>query len=1171
MFSGRIHSEELMEYQRYSGNINELQAESGRPVVLGGLPLPALARLLVQLVYDRPQTIFVAVPSALMAEDLVGDLSFFWPEGQERIHLFPALEAKPFLAQAAGPDSGLARQWALAQLASGDSPRLVVASAAAALRLIPEPRDVLSRTRLIQSGTELDLEELKKFLVHSGCSPVGQVESRGDFSARGDIVDIFPAGQKLPVRIELFGDFVESVRSFRIDDQRSVGRLDSLKLAPALDFSYDPESGRRAAARLEELARSAGWHGLLWEPLAEKFGQAESFSGLESWAPLFTSLVPLGASLGSARCLLYEPEELAKAGEAAWLGLANHFDRLRLEERPHLELESLWQSSEESLAWLQQRPGWRARNLALPEEPRSPAVYYRLPVELNRGLSVAPVAGRGGAGFLAPLAARVRSLLGRGFETHLVSRSAEQSRRLAEMLLEYDLSASKTLAGRGRQEEGRLSLETGQLSVGFALDVDRVAYIAEDEIFGAKGRPRRRRATEEVKGLKFASLKDLSPGDFVVHSLHGIGQYQGLVTLNLSYGQKGDFLHLVYKGGDKLYVPVELFNEVGKYVGSGDRPPSLDKLGGQSWERLKEKVKENIRQMAEELLKLYAARQITPGHAYEGRDGLLTEFAAAFDYTETPDQERAIDEVLADLAAPRPMDRLVCGDVGYGKTEVAMRAAFKVVSEKKQVAVLVPTTILAEQHGHTFEARLAPWGLRTVSLSRFKKPAEIRELLKRVAEGQVDVVVGTHRLLQKDVKFKDLGLLVIDEEHRFGVADKEKLKKLRAQVDVLAMSATPIPRSLSMSLSGIRDLSSITTPPQDRLAVQTTLLKYEDEAVCEAIDRELARGGQVFLVHNRVRDIHLWAAKFKRLMPLVRFGIGHGQMKETELEEVMTQFLNRELDVWITTTIVESGLDFPAAGTIIIDQADRFGLAQLYQLRGRVGRGNQQAYAYMMVDDPEILTADAKKRLKAILDHSELGSGYQIAMHDLQIRGSGNILGAAQSGQANLVGFEMYTQLMEEAIAELKGQPLEEEMEPEVHLGLPAYLPSDYVPDTESRLVLYRRLASAAGFEEIKALEEEMLDRFGPLPDEARSLAAMMEIKLMLKKAGVKKLESGAGGLTLSFGPGGPVNYDKIMDLVMDKNRKVRLSPGGTLFVGDVRLRSGADLPDLKKFLPGLA
>ncbi|MDR0881175.1 MAG: transcription-repair coupling factor [Candidatus Adiutrix sp.] len=1148
-----------MEYQRYNGDLSSLQPTPGRTIVLGGLPPAALARLLVQLIRHRPQTILVTVPSPLMAEDLAGDLNFFWPEGRERIHLFPALEAKPFLAQSTAPDTMAQRQWALAHLAAQDDPRLVVASAAATLRLAPEPGQALAGRRLIQSGAELDVDDFKQFLSQNGYTAVGQVESRGDYSARGDLVDIFPVGQARPVRVELFGDLVESIRSFRIQDQRSIARLESLLVAPASEFAYEPEACGRAADRLEQMAAEQGWHALLWEPLAEKLRNGEAFSGLESWAPLFTELKPLAGYLGPVGSLVYEPEECFRAGEAAWLGLANHFERLAVEGRPHLPLTSLWQTNEATACALTRPGGWRARHLELPENEDQAAAYLRVPIELNTTLRATLTPGRGGAGLLGPLAARLKSLLTRGFETHLVARTAEQSRRLADLLNEYDLSAAS----------GRLSLDVGQLSAGFAVDGDRVAYIAEDEILGARMRPRRR-AAEEFKGLTFASLKDLSPGDFVVHNVHGIGQYRGLVTLNLSYGQKGDFLHLEYKGGDKLYVPVELFGAVSKYIGGSDRPPSLDKLGGLTWGRLKDKVRENIRQMAEELLKLYAARQISPGHAYAKRDNAFMEFESAFEYTETPDQRQAIEEVLADLAAPRPMDRLVCGDVGYGKTEVAMRATFKVVSEKKQVAVLVPTTILAEQHGHTFEARLSPWGVNAASLSRFRKPSEVRETLKRTAEGRLDVLIGTHRLLQKDVKFKDLGLVIIDEEHRFGVADKEKLKKLRAQVDVLSMSATPIPRSLSMSLSGIRDLSSIATPPQDRLAVKTFLMKYEDEAVCEAIDRELARGGQVFLVHNRVRDIHLWAAKLRRLMPLVKFGVGHGQMKEKELEDIMTSFLNRQLDVWITTTIVESGLDFPAAGTIIIDQADRFGLAQLYQLRGRVGRGNQQAYAYLMVDNPDTLPADAQKRLKAILDHTDLGSGYQIALHDLQIRGSGNILGAAQSGQAHLVGYEMYNQLMEEAIRDLKGEPPEEELSPVVAMGLPAYLPEAYVPDTESRLVLYRRLASAADFETIEALKAEMIDRFGPPPDEAQALSAMMEIKLWLKKVGVQRLETGAGGLTLTFGPAGPANYDRVMALVLDKTRQVRLSPNGRLFVGDIRLRTGQDLEKVKNFLPGL-
>ena len=1158
-----------MEYQRYSGDPGRLQPEDGRSMVLGGVSPPALAHLLTRLVQDRPQTIFAVTPTLAQAEDLAGDIGFFWPEGRDRVHLFPPFEAKPFLPQSTAPDVVLRRQWILAALAAEETPRLVVAPASAVLRLTPAPAVVRTERRLIQAGAELNLDELKAFLVRSGFTAVGQVESPGDFSVRGDLVDVFPAGRRLPVRVELFGDLVESLRAFRVEDQRSVAALESLWLTPAREFPYEAENGRAAARRLEELAAVRGWHRLLWEPLAAAFQAGEIFSGLESWAPLFTELAPLSAALGSARTLIYEPEEFLKSAEAAWLNLVNHYERLRLEERPHLALESAWRPPAETLADLTRGGGWRARRLDLGEREAQGASYFHLSVEGHANLKAAPAAGRGGAGFLAPLAARLRSLISRGFATHLVAHTPEQSRRLAEMLAEYDLAAAP---GPGRREglAGRLSLEVGRLSGGFALPEEKVAFIAEDEIFGVRPRPRRRLAALDT-GLRFASLRDLTPGDYVVHNLHGIGQYQGLVTLHLSTGQRGDFLHLVYKGGDKLYVPVELFGSVGKYVGAEGRPPALDRLGGLSWSRLKDKVKENIRQMAEELIKLYAARRVAPGHAYEGRDSLFLEFEAAFDYVETPDQRRAIDEVLADLAAPRPMDRLICGDVGYGKTEVALRAAFKVVSEKKQVAVLVPTTILAEQHERTFNARLSPWGVRTACLSRFKKPVEIKGLLREAAEGRVDVVIGTHRLLQKDVRFKDLGLVVIDEEHRFGVADKEKLKKLRTRVDVMAMSATPIPRSLSMSLAGIRDLSSIATPPQDRQAVKTVLLKYEDETVCEAIDRELARGGQVFLVHNRVRDIHLWADRLRRLMPLVRFGVGHGQMRESELEEVMTKFLNRELDVWITTAIVESGLDFPAAGAIIIDQADRFGLAQLYQLRGRVGRGNQEAYAYLLVDSPDELTPDAKKRLKALLDHSDLGSGYQIARHDLEIRGSGNILGAAQSGQAQLVGYEMYAQMMEEAIRELQGQPPEEAAEPEAALGLPAYLPESYVPDTAARLVLYRRLAGAGSDEELEALKAEMRDRFGPPPDEALNLAAIMSIKLLLKRAGATRLESGPGGLTLTFGPGGPADYDRVLALVTDKKRRVRLSPSGRLFVGDLTLRGGADLERVGRFLSGLA
>jgi transcription-repair coupling factor (superfamily II helicase) len=1012
-------------------------------------------------------------------------------------------------------------------------------------------------------------------LSRAGYNLVGQVESPADCAVRGGLVDVFPAGLDRPARIEFFGDYVESIRSFRIDDQKSVAQLDSLLAPPVSEVEISQEAGAAAAAALERLALERGWLGLLWEPVAERFRAGAVFGDSESWAPLFAPpRVGLHGYLADpdVRLLLWAPERLEEAGLEAWRKLERHFDRLAAEERPHMPLDSLFLHPAQLLGRLREVKQGLCAAKELADDDRRPEAGYdvrlEVPCESNGDLKALMSVPRRATGLLGPVAARIRALLGRGLTVRLVLRSKEQSKRLAEMLAEYDLSPGSSLGGR--KGAGALMFAVGQLSAGFAAPFDLEAFISEDEIFGSRQR-RRRRASEEFRGLKgFAGLKDLSPGDFVVHADHGIGQYLGLETLTTTSGHQGDFIHLTYRGGDVLYVPVERFSSVAKYVGSSARPPHLDRLGSGSWEKLKSKVKDGIRQMAEELINLYAARQTVDGHAFTGRDHMLAEFESSFQYDATPDQERAIDEVLADLAAPRPMDRLVCGDVGFGKTEVAMRAAFKVVCDGKQVAVLVPTTILADQHDRSFAERMSAWPIRVASLSRFKKPAEQREILQELAEGRIDVLVGTHRLLQKDVRFKDLGLLVIDEEHRFGVSDKERLKKLRTSVDVLSMSATPIPRSLSMSMNGIRDMSVIETSPQDRLAVKTKLMRCDDEAIAEAIDSELERGGQVFFIHNWVRDIEGWIRRLQSLRPLVRFGVGHGQMSPAELENVMSRFLKHEIDVWVSTSIVESGLDFPAANTIIIDRADRFGLAQLYQLRGRVGRGHVQAYAYLMVDDPDTLTSDARKRIKALLDHTDLGSGYQIALHDLQIRGSGNILGAAQSGQAALVGFEMYSQLMEQAVRELRHEPQVEEHDPEVVAGLPAYLPESYAPDTEVRLILYRRLSSAKNEAEVAEIAAEMEDRLGRPPDEARNLLDLMEVKILLKRTRARRLESGEEGLTLTFGPEGPANHDKVLSLIGGARRN-RLTPSGRLFVvkGEYQ-RPGRPLEGVKEFLARL-
>jgi transcription-repair coupling factor (superfamily II helicase) len=708
----------------------------------------------------------------------------------------------------------------------------------------------------------------------------------------------------------------------------------------------------------------------------------------------------------------------------------------------------------------------------------------------------------------------------------------------------------------------------GFLSAGFALPDAGVAFVSEDELFGPK-RKAVRRAVEEVRGVHLSSFQDLSVGDYVVHESHGIGQHLGLVSLTAG-GRRNDYLHLAYKGGDKLYVPVERFGAVTKYVGADDAPPPLDRLGGTSWERVKARIKAQIREMAEELLKLYASRQAAPGHAFSHRDGYLREFEASFDYEETPDQMAAIEDVLRDMANAKPMDRLVCGDVGYGKTEVALRAAFKAVTDGKQVAVLVPTTVLAEQHYQTFRGRLEPFPVSVESLSRFKKPSEQKEILKRLTDGRLDVVVGTHRLLQKDVLFKDLGLLVIDEEHRFGVSAKEKLKQMRAQVDVLTLSATPIPRTLHMSLSGIRDLSVIETAPQDRVAIKTVLLKYDEATVAEAIAFELDRGGQVFFVHNRVRDIEMVAGRLRQLMPLVRFDVAHGQMKEGELEAVMLRFLRKQVDVLVTTTIIESGLDFPTANTIIVNNADRFGLAQMYQLRGRVGRSNAQAFAYLFVQSSDTLTRDAQKRLRALLDFSTLGAGFKIALHDLQIRGAGNLLGAAQSGQIAAVGYEMYVELMERAIQEIKGQEYVEQVEPEMVLGVAAFIPESYVPDTEARLVHYRRLSSAKGPMELLDVAEELKDRYGPPPIEVENLLSVMDIKNLLKVIRAIRLEVGQAGLTITFHEKGPAYPDRVMDLIRKNVQRVKLSPEGRLFLSEKGWEGAEGLERIKNLLRAL-
>jgi transcription-repair coupling factor (superfamily II helicase) len=713
-----------------------------------------------------------------------------------------------------------------------------------------------------------------------------------------------------------------------------------------------------------------------------------------------------------------------------------------------------------------------------------------------------------------------------------------------------------------------VALCTGRITDGFVWPGAGLAVITEKEIFGSTFR-KRPKPSPRVQ-TQLLAIEDLTQDDLVVHQEHGIGQYQGLVKLKLG-GSTNDFLLIVYKAGDKLYLPVDRMGMIQKYMGVDGIAPVLDKLGGKSWERVKERVKHSTEKIAGELLKLYAARQVEKGMEFFVPERSFREFEAAFPYEETPDQYKAIEDVVQDMARTRPMDRLVCGDVGYGKTEVALRASFVAVNNNKQVAVLVPTTVLAEQHFATFQQRFERLPIIVESLNRFRSPARQREIIRRLKEGKIDIVVGTHRLLSRDVEFKDLGLLILDEEQRFGVKHKEKLKRLRRNVDVLALTATPIPRTLHLSLMGIRDISLISTPPEQRHPIVTYVTEYDDATVKEAIAKELKRGGQIFFVHNHVSSIDRMAGKLRQLVPEVRLAVAHGQMKEDELETVMVSFMNKEIDMLVCTTIIESGLDISAANTILINRADRFGLAQIYQLRGRVGRSDEQAYAYLFIPADSVMTKDAQKRLKVLMEHSDLGSGFQIAMSDLKIRGGGTILGASQSGHIAAVGYDMFLKLMETSMAELKGEKTLDPLDPEINIPLSAFLPESYMPDIDQRLTAYRRLAKMNDPRDISEFKAEMVDRFGEIPTETVNLLMKIMLRILSVNAGAKRLDLGERQLVLYFSTEHQQNPMALIDLATRQPDKMSFTAGDALKVSLSATTPTAMLAQAKNILKEIA
>ena len=1138
-----------------------------------GLQGGARGYLLSLIAERRREPILVIAPTAREAEQLFLDLGFFLGEEEarpplgKRLHLFPSWEILPFENLSPHPDSIAARLEGLYHLIEGQVPILVSSPSALMQRVIP--REALQRSyRYLVVGEERAREGLLEHLASWGFQNVPLVEARGDFSVRGGIVDIFPPAYARPMRLEFDGDRLESMREFDPSTQRSQAGLHEMLLLPMKEFSLGRDDIRPIAREIERRAAELGLGRKEKNSLVESLRDGIPFAGMEFLLPYFYPVLSTIFSYLPSETLVWIDQAAQVEAEAERLESLMWEMGGRAKEQGRLAppVESLYLTADEWREGLGAFSHLHSESLDITPGTGKVADAFAIKSYLNTDLHPEISSLPGKEPSLAPFAARIRAW--EAERIFLVAPTKADATRLKELLAYYELHFSLApdpfprISSRG---DATRALLVGNLTQGFRLPEERLIVITADEIFGAKKRPQAG-AKKSAPGRFITSLSELKQDDYVVHLDHGIGIYRGLRFLKVAETE-GEFLHLEYEGGDRLYLPVDRINLVQKYIGGDQARPPLDRLGGSSWAKVKAKTAKSVLAMAQELIELYAAREVHEGRAFSPPDRLYREFEASFEFEETPDQERAIEEALRDMAKKKPMDRLICGDVGYGKTEVALRAAFVAVMDGRQVAVLAPTTVLVQQHLQTFHQRLRNYPIRIETLSRFRTSKESQRVLHDLAKGLVDIVIGTHRLLQKDVQWKDIGLVVIDEEHRFGVAQKEKLKRLRQSVDVMSLTATPIPRTLHMSLVGIRDLSIIETPPLDRLAIRTTITRYDEGVIREAVLREIERGGQVFFLHNRVETISRMAEKLAELVPETKIAVAHGQMPPRELEKAMLDFMENRAEVLVCSAIIESGLDFGNANTIIIHRADKFGLAQLYQLRGRVGRSHRRAYAYLLIPGEKIITRDAERRLKALQELDELGGGFKLALRDLEIRGAGNLLGREQSGHIAAVGFELYTEMMQKAVRELKGEAIRPEVEPEIRLGIPAYFPHDYIPDEHQRLLFYKRLAGLGDAAELAEVREEIRDRYGPFSSVVENLFRVMDLRRTLKDYLVEQISYNDGRLSLLFHPESPVKVERLVELVQKDKGEYRLSPDGRLSFSPRSQAWEAMIPEVIQFL----
>ncbi len=1098
---------------------------SGERNVLPAFCGSADALTLATLASERNGLIAVFTASATDAQRLLDEIPWFAAE--LKVRLLPDWETLPYDSFSPHHDLVSERLATLYGVMRGECDVLLVPASTAAYRFAP-PSYLAAYTFFLKKGETLDTDTFRAQLTLAGYTHVSNVVSPGEYSIRGGLIDLFPMGSPLPYRIDLFDDEIESIKTFDVDTQRTLYPVAEVRLLPAREFPLDDKGRARFRQRFREVFEGDPAKSGIYKDVSSGIPSA----GIEYWLPLFFD--------ETATLFDYLPKD-------ATLCLHNDVPAA---------LREFWrdaQSRFEMLCGEKSRPLLAPNELFLNEEAFFTAAkpYTRLLLAKGSGgptAAVPPVAvDRRADDPLAKLKTFIGGFPGRVL---LLAESAGRRETLSGLFVEYGLKPDAGVDFAGfLAGDSKLALGIAPLHEGFLLD--GVAFITEAELYAGSPTRRTRHAAQRKASLDnwLRDLTELKVGDPVVHEQHGIARYQGLIHMDLGEGDM-EFLELHYANDATLYVPVSQLHVISRYSGADPDAAPLHTLGSQQWEKAKRKAALQARDTAAELLALYARRAARQGHAFEFTVHDYEAFADGFGFEETPDQAAAIEAVIEDMKSGKPMDRLVCGDVGFGKTEVALRAAFCAVAGGKQVAVLCPTTLLCEQHFQTFSDRFADWPVKIAELSRFKTAKESTQALKELAEGKIDIVIGTHKLLQKDVQFTRLGLVIIDEEHRFGVRQKEALKALRAEVDVLTLTATPIPRTLGMSLEGLRDFSVIATAPQKRLAIKTFVSRFSDGIIREALLREFKRGGQVYFLHNEVETIENMREKLAKLLPEARIVVGHGQMNERELERVMRDFTQQRANMLLCTTIIETGIDNPHANTIIINRADKFGLAQLHQLRGRVGRSHHQAYAYLLThgeaDGTAGLTKQAKQRLEAIQMMDELGAGFYLAMHDLEIRGAGEVLGENQSGEMQEIGFNLYTEMLNRAVSALKQGKEPDLLQPlgiatEINLHTPALLPDDYAPDVHERLTLYKRLANCDALDDITAMHEELVDRFGELPPQAQSLLESHRLRLMCKPLGIVKLDATSTQITVQFEPKPPIEPIVIINLIQ-KNRNYKLA-----------------------------